>query len=220
MKTVLSFLVFLGVFHFSDAAIRHLELGAANYSPRLGSSPEKFRYLEEVVADLVEVFGPSGVIYLNDMDEDGLELASSHLSAWLQARGLTKIEVRSLAGNYFEIDFEPVTTANLSNPGINQLLGFMPTDAMSPARRKEKFQKNRDSLERLASVSETGLTIISYYREAVEALMKTAQSVRVESTGAYGYHYAMPDGRQVTRFGRPQIYRMIPIKKCESKLNR
>jgi hypothetical protein len=173
----------------APAQISHLELGAANYGAEYGEGAKRFEILEHTVLDLIKNYGPRGVIYLNDIDRSGLNLAVDHLAKWLTEKGLVDISIVSLLGDYSRIRLPEVKSAHLSNPGADQL----------PSAWAGIFNHHivRD-LERVALQSETGLKITSYFTEGDQAYVPRiadyAQVTVLKKISSSGYEYHLPNG--------------------------
>lgn len=185
------FFVLFYLFYFpcsASAEILHLELGVANYGPKGHQTVDRFKVLDETLADLVAQYGKSGTIYLNDIDGGGLELAVSHAKDWLSERGLQDISIKPLPGDYTKIPLPSVKSAHLSNPGQMQV-----PMAKRPEHENEAIVFH---LERIASHSESGLRISSYYRHPLPDHMgllgKLARSSVFLETGQDGYAYRDP----------------------------
>lgn len=148
----IAFLVSSG---YSLGDVNHLELGAANYGADAGNHILRYDFLKRTIQDVINRDGPRGVIYLNDIVEDGLELAQNTLVEWLRQKGYSNIRVTSILGDYNEIDIPYVHSAHLGNPGHDQL----------PNKSGNESSNRRiiDGLKRLAIHSDTGLTITSFF---------------------------------------------------------
>lgn len=172
------------------ANIKHLELGAANYGPDQGVSPNRYKVLDETLADLINEYGTQGTIYLNDIDSVGLDMAAGHVEEWLRARGLTHIEVKLLPGDYTRIKLPQVKSLHLSNPGNDQI----PT----PEKSEQRNQELVEAFERIAAHSETGMRISSFYywphHNYISVLMSLVKDSVFIATGEKGYMYYTPDG--------------------------
>lgn len=180
------------------AQISHLELGAGNHSEFSDrSSPLRFRYLENVVENLVKTYGTTGVLYLNDIAENSVVDASDHLKNWIRAKGYT-INIEVLAGDYNSIALpEKLKTANLGNPGGPQLPGTYDRDYKKGIENLQITQ----SLIRIANSSETGLTISTHGKESIEVLQEILEKTELlgrrwtVATEGDGFEYRWPNGQ-------------------------
>lgn len=179
---------------FSD--ILHLELGAANYRPDDGNDPKRFHVLDLTMENLVHEYGAKGVIYLNDLDRAGLDLAVAHAKGWLSARGYTEITVKPLYNSYKEIELPEVDTMHLTNPNSEQLSFQANLDHLSSWEREINERIGRD-LERVSSHSKTGMLITTYFYQSpgnylanVEENIKESSSIFPVASGRYPYYLA------------------------------
>lgn len=176
----------------ASKGIRHLELGAANYVRRPGLSRQtlKNRYLilERVVDRLVAEYGPQGIIYLNDIEPSGLELAERYLKHYLRSKGMDQIEIKLIAGDYNkltldDLDGQPVQTLYLNNPDKKQLpsapeesspevQAFWQHDYWTNILPKTFNEQVTQNLLRLSSLSVTGLRINSYIYGAMDRMAR------------------------------------------------
>jgi hypothetical protein len=182
-------LVFIGALGFGG--LSHLELGVANYQPIPGANKNRYRVLEQTLADLIEEYGSAGTIYLNDIDYKGLEDAARHAKNWLLDSGYSEIKIISLPGDYTEINLPQVKTAHLKNPGYTQL-GIGPKHGPFAAYIIQR-------LEKIARLSESGLMIVSYYYQTnapyIYNIPKYIQnSVFVETDRISPYYYYTTNG--------------------------
>jgi len=211
------------------AQVLHLELGAGNHSDFVEpSSPLRFRYLEHIVEGLIEKFGSTaGVIYLNDIDGKAVADAREHMEKWLHSRGY-QIKVIGIPGDYNTILFPNVKTANLGNPGGPQL----PSDYNRKYEKGTKNAKIVAGLIRIASLSDTGLTISTQGKESIDvfqqmisenSMLNRNWTIAVEGEG---FEYRWPDGE--TYFERLRInpvfkiyriYSLPHVRKCDTVLS-
>lgn len=163
---------------FAWGDILHLELGAANYHTPNQQAPttKKFKVLELIALELVELYGPRGVIYLNDRNTQGLQAAESHLRAFLDARGYTEVTIQLRPGDFNKIELPRVKSMNLTNPGRSMLPSYGdPIFEMLMEMELEMNPKIEATLEhlannetvknltRLARKSQTGVAINTYF---------------------------------------------------------
>ena len=167
----------------SKGEILHLEIGAANYSASVGNSPFRFRILEDTVEKLIAEYGVKGTIYLNDIDESGLALATSHLKNWLQSRNYNYIHVIELKGDFLNVEFLKVKTAHMKNPDY-RLLPFGESDDPDSIINKNLFNK----MDEIAELSETGLIITTDYDWFMNRNWRLNSS-RLVKTGRIGFAY-------------------------------
>lgn len=189
MKHLLLCLFVLASSSFCKAEILHLELAAGNYAPPLlmpaWSEGAKLRLqvLEYVLDELIHRHGKEGVIYLNDVNIRSLRVAGRRLRFMLMRRGLWKIKVRLLHGDFNLITIPQVKTMNLMNPEVGMLptLGHSPnkpaqivhaaiTHRSNPKSQREFNLAVTEDLYRLARHSETGLFINSYFVDSLRGL--------------------------------------------------
>jgi hypothetical protein len=186
----------MAVVFFSNilkAEINDIEFGVANYSLGYGNSEHRFDFLIQSVADLIKKDGDDGIIYLNDIEVDGLEFAYKTLSQWLKTNGYFNIKLIMLPGDYTKINLPLVRSAHLGNPSWMQL----PSNSVYEYRSIEITA----GLLRLAAHSETGLKITSYYNEGRydhihslrEFVKKSQKGEFIESQEA-GHPYLLQDG--------------------------
>lgn len=193
VRLSLGILTALFIASFSSIAygqISHLEIGAANYSGK--TSEKRFFVLESTLTDLIHRFGPTGVVYLNDIDTKGLNEAVAHANSWLDARGLKEIQIVALPGDSNSIEVPKVKTANLTNPGRSQLPGV--------EFGLEASIKTVEALETIAQKSETGLRISTYFWDGISSGMRILDSMVSEDSSLYrsnkkGLPYYYDDGK-------------------------
>lgn len=65
-----------------------------------GNHSNRFLILEQTTERLIQQYGPSGIIYLNDYKEPELDKAIAHLEKWLADHHYTKIKLVRLPGDY------------------------------------------------------------------------------------------------------------------------
>lgn len=139
----------------AGAEILHTEFGVANYnSYRYGNSERRFTVLAKTMSRLVEQFGPTGTIYLNDIDPVGLAEAFMFAKRWVSEHGV-QIKLVALPGDYARIALPFVKTAHLTNPESDQL--------GDPFVDIEVSQDRVRVLENLAATSQSGLKITTYF---------------------------------------------------------
>lgn len=185
LKKILILIITFICMSFSiNAQIMHLEIGAANYSADSGTSRERFLILEDTAEKLIEEFGPSGTIYLNDIDESGLDFAKAHLDSWLFEEGYTEINVEVIVGDYTKTDFPRVKTAHMKNPDYTQLPTGIDKNIASLENREVL-----DALERLALNSEGGLIITSEYNTIMSPENWPLSNSNFKKTGKLGFAY-------------------------------
>ena len=171
------------------ARISHLELGVANIVPGyVGTAPDqRFLILRRVGRDLINRYGKTGVIYLNDVDRRGLAQAAAYMREWLDSVDAREVEVFTLPGDYGRIALPPVTTINLNNPSHEQL-------PRSPSEDRDVEIARR--LEKIARHSRTGLRINTYFYDDMRYLGRLlSPGAKLEETGERPYPYIYPDGR-------------------------
>lgn len=171
----------------------------------------------------MQQYGAKGIIYLNDIDSYGLELAVEHLRNWLIVNDYSEIQVIGLHGDYNSIELPKVNSAHLSNPDLLQL----------PRHTSER--KNRDIVKRLVEIadgSESGLTIAASYSISQGAAVlkigdyvSSEQFFEIYSDQGYRYRRAtdtlnaikseQQSGRDSHRF---QL--LSPRQVCEAKLTK
>lgn len=192
------FITLITKIDFAKSAINHLELGAANYAASFGDSEHRFDFLKQTVTEIIARDGKKGIIYLNDIEPTGLKLAQKALRAWFKENGYHQIKIVTLLGDYNTVELPKVHSAHLGNPGTNQL----------PALEYQSRMNKRivNGLKRLALVSETGLSITSYYYLAtlnptpITRIHVLAHLARFNpgwsfhETGEYGHSYVLPNG--------------------------
>ena len=148
------------------SGIVHLELGAANYQAQdegRPNYPKRWHILEKTFERLIEKYGPSGKIYLNDLDQTGLEEVVEFSKKWLAERGYDRIEIVELVGDYNLIQLPSrVKTAHLSHPAPGQLTGFgyETVDYLGISNWGKHTVR---TYIRIAQGSETGLKITTLY---------------------------------------------------------
>jgi hypothetical protein len=202
----------------APAQISHLEVGAANYDVSDGSSPNRFKILELTAEDLIREYGPSGKIILNDGFPEALNMAANHLRTWLARQGYRDIEVETLLADYNAMEPPPVKTANLSNPGSDQLPVF------------EEQPMNEyivRGLVNLARGSASGLKITSYYVNGNfdfvgEIRRYLGADMELLKINDNGYPYFHPAGLDLSKmdlpFGVERTSTYILRRTCESAL--
>lgn len=193
----------------------HLELGAANYGATPPKTREKglqgpihedqYKVLYETVESFVSSRGSKGTVYLNDLDAPNVHFAATKLRAYLEARGLKRVQVVELPGDFTKIDLPKVQTAHLKNPEK----GLFYVDNISR------------SLQRIADVSESGLMIQTYFEsQMLEQL--NPKEVRLSQRLGDGDAYLFPSGKVVVEKnralkGQPRIpgrYTVTPTHGC------
>jgi len=100
--------------------IRHLEIGAANYDASI-TSKSRFEVLYYTVSKLIEKFGNKGIIYLNDIDLSGLELAKKELDLWLFQNGFEDIQVETINDDFSNISIPQINSAQMAYPESSML---------------------------------------------------------------------------------------------------
>jgi hypothetical protein len=187
------------------ADVLHLELGAANYGAAMGNGTHRFAVLDQTLEELVRTHGTSGTVYLCDKSVSGLELATTHARGWLTARGLGGISVVPLQGDYNLMPLPKVKTAHLTNPGGDQL----PSERWPAEINREILR----GLERIMSISETGLRISSYMHPQMEFLGRELPPGVLVDTKRPGPEYWHPQGEKLSYLNDPsadpsRIYQM------------
>jgi len=171
------------------AEIRHLELGAANYSQ--GTNPDRYNNLVMTIKQLIANYGNSGIIFLNDIDEEGLGECSVYIKSMLVTLGHTDIEIILLPGDYRKIPLPKVNTLNLKYPD-NDII---------PARYQNKTTQRNAIRELiiLAKHSKTGLKInhFSVDFDLFKSLLPPNVSIDFQKNRAKAYQVPhLPFGRK------------------------
>lgn len=199
------------------ADILHLELGAANYSEKDGDNLRRFDVLGREFQKLVGLYGEQGTVYLNDIDESGLQKAVTYARQWFGDRHY-QVEIVPLAGDYTKIQLPFVKSMTLNNPGYDQL----PVPEFHTMREESKRIHNRalvEKFETLSDHSETGLKITSYYNEpaypAMNEFPKWVKRSEFVLTGELAPEYVGPAGQR-TSSRAPAVYYLKP--KCGPSL--
>ncbi len=190
------------------AQISHLELGAGNHSHFSDrESPLRFQYLESVVERLVLKYGTTGVVYLNDIAEDALADAGLYLKSYVEKKGY-RIEINLIPGDYRFQNFPNVETANMGNPGNDQL----------PSSYDEKYDggvANKaivNTLLRIAGLSRTGLTVSTHMREGINILKQLLGPESSTTEEGSGVEYRWPNGQSYNdRYGNNPVFKVYRI---------
>ncbi len=173
----------------SRSDILHLELGAANYdvfTAHRKDAPIRFEVLRKTLQDLTEKYGSQGTIYLNDIVPEGLNLAMEFAKSWAAEKGYVGIKFIAILGDYMKVDLPKVKSLHLTNPTWMQL-----PNRSEPGRRKELAA----ALEEVASLSETGLKITTYFLSEMNYLNENISSnSALTNTKENGYRYYFSDG--------------------------
>ena len=205
----------------AGAQISHLELGAANYGSEYGTSEKQFLVLEQTFKDLIKKFGPTGVIYLNDLSDTDLKVVHEWTLKWLTDNNYLGIKIVDLPGNYNEVDVPMVKTAHLTNPELIQLVGKW-NYALD-----EKSQLV-SKLEKIAEHSETGLAITTYFyskeNPGIWDIPRFLKNSLLMPTGKKGYYYYYGNGDDPKNVHRdletsePLIFLILPRNICTTLL--
>lgn len=160
MRLILPFLA-LSLTLFSFDGWVHLELGAANYGPpnkrNKTNSKDQLYLLFWTAEQLVEKFGPKGVICVNDLEFDITQWAVDELDKFLTENAYHQIETRNFSGDYTKLDFtsfireygkELFDSIHLKNPEAN-FFGKSFT--------KQSRQSTRKMLKQIANQGTEGL---------------------------------------------------------------
>jgi hypothetical protein len=196
--------------------IRHLEIGAANYSAKGGNAKERFLILEKTAKNLIASYGAIGTIYLNDIDESGLEMAKTHLSAHLLNRGYSKIDVVAILGDYTEIDLPFIKTAHMKNPDYTQLPTGPDKDINSTTNKKVL-----SALDKIALKSETGLFITSEYEILLRPENWPLRNSDFVPTGRIGLAYYAANHKDGDGYmDAPKEYHIKPKNGCFATIHK
>ena len=202
IKITFAVLVLLPLASMAD--LLHIELGAANYdsySSHKEDSPKRFEVLKKTLEDLVTQYGKKGTIYLNDIIPEGLELAMNFAKSWAQAQGYAEIKFIPLLGDYMQMELPKVKSLHLTNPTWLQL-----PNQTYPQDRKKLTRV----LEKVASSSESGLVITTYFLNEMRYLNQNlSSSYQFIQTQKKGYQYFYSSGED-PGYGKPDVFIIKP----------
>ncbi len=169
-----TFFLFLFSFHllYSFDGWLHLELGAGNYGEKGDPQDHRttrpfdpfvqYRVLFNTVDQLIERYGPSGIIVLNDSNIHSLRYAAEQLRLYNEIRGYDRIEIDTIRGNYFNLNPKNLLesysrktfdTIHLKNPDQN----FFGVTARRPLLGEKSRAKTREDLQKIANFGTEGL---------------------------------------------------------------
>lgn len=186
--------VLFSVTTLCDGEWTHVEYGAGNYgdSRVFGNRKGRTDYtiLLQTIDLLVREKGPSGIFYVNDLEEDWAQMAADTLAEYVKRRGWP-VGVRVLAGDVTQIELPATDTAHLKHPSL-AFLGL---------NRRTLF------LRRLAEHSKRGLEVTTYFGTTFDRVIKQAK-ISAESFGR-GLPYHFPSGEVCNK--PSYVYRIWPI---------
>lgn len=160
---------------------RHLELGAANYDLESDGcyANEKqhtllFRTIDEKIASL----GPKGILYLNDLDEKGLNRAALSAEKYIKNKHpCCRIAVRTILGSYYNCPLpqERLNSIHLKNPERYVLESFL--------------YNHEERIRRLTDMTDQFLINTAYFKE-----ISAVWGLEFKHVGSDRYVYLKVDG--------------------------
>jgi hypothetical protein len=180
----------------------HIELGASNYAENVHGdrthtakgnlSDNQYNVLFKTTDELIADKGKSGVIYINDLDEQMVKYTIDCLRNYItKTYPDNEIELRSLVGDFFKIDIPQVTSIHLKNPEIWFFDSFA------------KFNMNR--LHYFADHSSEGLTFVTYFKsDFLKLVNKLGLDYKIINNDYYPYIHA--DGSTIKSHGNVVQY--------------
>lgn len=129
--------------------------GYGNYDPY-----EQYAVLFWTLDELVRRYGAKGRFCVNDINPSYADEAARQLKLYAEKKGYGEIRIESLPGDYLNVN-NLYDTAHLKNPEVTFYNEKMDGDDFhsTPASRG----KARKGLQKLASLSKTGLTFFTLY---------------------------------------------------------
>lgn len=189
------------------AGWRHIELGAANYGAKghsdgkfAGGNKYQYHTLFRTLDELVSNLGETGIFYLNDLEPDDCTYAVGKLRAYIKSNHPNaNIRVVELPKSYRELDVradcgvDSVDSVHLKNPDQFQLRDDL------------QIQDTTGWMEKVATVSKTGLRVITPYSIGVaaesipESGQRSVQHLRRDCRDLdnKGFLYFHPNGETV-----------------------
>ena len=175
----------------------HIELGAGNYGGNVnadethitdkGLGIEQHKLLFMTADKLIQSKGKNGIIYINDLDEKIVDFTIEKLKNYLlENHPKSKIELRPLVGDFFEIDLPEVTSIHLKNPEC----WFF----------DEFFETKIDHLEYFASQSKEGLILTTFYKSYLLKLLPNLK-VNYKLLNSDFFPYIHADGVVILTIG-------------------
>lgn len=171
-KAFFLLLAWISPYLFSIEPWIHLELGSGNYGQqgedqihwaRFHFDPYvQYKLLFSTLDELISRNGPDGVIVLNDKNRYYLKYAAEKLQNYIEKQGYDQIQIDTIKGNYFVLDFSDLLekynrntfdSIHLKNPET-QFYGVV---ANRPGLGERSRKKTRENLQRIANYSQDGL---------------------------------------------------------------
>lgn len=181
----------------------HIEYGAGNRYKNYTLTQEGYGILFKTLERLVEEYGPWGIFYVNDVDNESARVAAFFLKRFAIQNGWEDIQVQVLVGDIMTINPPRTDTAHFKNPPLLVMAGL---NFCGGILGEPVWQK-------LANSSRTGLEITTYF---IEDFMRASVEYNFQYLDlGEGAPYVFPDGETVddptTRFLiKPKVSVYLP----------